>query len=157
MSDTAEHEPFIKRTVELAQEAVKEGNHPFGALLLGPDGQIVLEAKNTTGSEHDATRHAELNLVSIAARKFERSFIEKCTLYASTEPCMMCCGALYWTGVRRVVFSCPHDVLGKHAGAALLMSCERLLAADGVQVVGPVLCSLGESVHVGFWSGLGHT
>ena len=51
-------EALLRRAIELARQAVAHGNHPFGALLATPDGQILLEAENTCRTGHDATGHA---------------------------------------------------------------------------------------------------
>ena len=93
----------------------------------------------------DPTRHAELSLVSDVCRR--KIKVANSTLYTSCEPCMMCCGAIYWCGVRRIVFSCSHSSLAKHAGDALLVSSTSLLgpaSASGVTIVGPILEELGE-------------
>lgn len=150
----ATHEPLTRRAIELAERAVQAGNHPFGALLVSSSGQVLIEAQNAVFTERDPTRHAELVLVSAASRTLDRAAIADATLYTSCEPCMMCCGALYWCGVRRVVYSCSHTTLAKHAGAALLMASETLLGNDGVHVEGPILESLGEELHKTFWKSL---
>ena len=97
------HDRYLRRAFELARRAIEHGNHPFGALLLS-DGKIVAEAENTVLVDKDPTQHAELRLVSSASRKLSHAVILGSTLYTSTEPCAMCAGAIYWTGVRRVVF-----------------------------------------------------
>ena len=148
-----EQEKFIRRAVELSHQAVKNGNHPFGALLVSAAGDVLLESCNSVNTDHDPTLHAELSLVSAASRK--RISLAGATLYTSCEPCMMCCGALFWCGIRRVVFSCSHETLAKHAGDALLMSSRTLLSASGVEIIGPVLESLGEEPHTTYWRSLG--
>ena len=113
-------------------------------LLTNPTGKIVLESENTVCVAHDVTRHAELNLVSAASQKFglfffffffsffpfpiflfsplplflfsEPSYLEKCVLYTSTEPCAMCSGAIYWSGIRHIVFACNEGLLGEIVG-----------------------------------------
>eukprot|EP00053_Salpingoeca_punica_P020779 m.212331 g.212331 ORF g.212331 m.212331 type:complete len:157 (+) comp20082_c0_seq1:81-551(+) len=143
-------EEAVRRSIALARAAKAKGNHPFGALLL-LDGEVILEAENTVGETHDPTRHAELNLVSAAARSLPAETRARCTLVTSCEPCIMCCGALYWCGFRRVVYSCPHDRLAVHAGPGLLFACAPILEPNSVEVIGPVLAEEGEAVHVGAW------
>ena len=96
--DMIEHEPFIRRCVALAEEAVRRGNAPFGALLVA-DGQVRLTACNEVVTTSDSTRHAELALVSDACRRLDAAVLARSTLYASTEPCVMCCGAIYWSRI----------------------------------------------------------
>ena len=103
MSDP--HFEYIRSSYNLADEAAREGNHPFGALAV-ENGQIIATAKNSVVLECDNTRHAELNLVSYLSRNFSRDYIQKLTLYCSTEPCTMCAGALFWVGCRHIVYGC---------------------------------------------------
>ena len=77
--------------------------NPFGAVLV-VSGEIVLTASNTVILENDPTRHAELNLVSQASRTLPRETLRVATLYASTEPCAMCAGAICRVRVPKVVY-----------------------------------------------------
>lgn len=95
---------LMRESIKLARNAREKGNHPFGALLADPDGKILITAENTVETDHDITAHAETNLVRNAARQYPQDFLAECTLYASTEPCPMCAGAIYWANIRRVVF-----------------------------------------------------
>lgn len=170
----ADHIRFIERSIELADEAVAAGNHPFGALLVdyAPEGpRVVLEARNTVNTEHDVTRHAELNAVSQAA-KTQETFDRPLTLYTSTEPCCMCCGAIYWWGrVGTVVFACSEQRLGKITAAStdaitrsigMDIPCRevfsRALPRIGkpdeppVAVIGPLLEDRAAKAHTAYWS-----
>jgi tRNA(Arg) A34 adenosine deaminase TadA len=107
------HESFIRQAIELSSSAVDHGNHPFGACLVSKDGQVLLTAENTTRvPNNDTTRHAELNLISMATQKFSRDILEQCTLYTSCEPCLMCTGALRWSGIRQLVYALSNESLG---------------------------------------------
>ena len=99
----------LRRAIELARQAREHGNHPFGALLVDHRGNVVLEAENTVRTDKDVTAHAETNLMRMASARFEPDFLERCTLYTSTEPCAMCAGAIYWGNVRRVVFGLSQE------------------------------------------------
>ena len=149
-------EPFMRQAIALAKEAVANGDHPFGALLV-KDGVVVLTAVNTIHSDNDVTRHAELNLVSQAARQFSPEFLAGCTLVTSTEPCAMCAGAIYWSGISRVVFGCAAATLGRHlgpiAGDDFLIPCAEIFARGTrpMTVIGPVLEEEGTAVHQQYW------
>jgi tRNA(Arg) A34 adenosine deaminase TadA len=107
------HESFIRQAIELSLSAVEHGNHPFGACLVSKDGQVLLTAENTTRTPYtDITRHAELNLISMATQKFSRNILEQCTLYTSCEPCLMCTGAFLWSGIRQLIYALSHETLG---------------------------------------------
>jgi tRNA(Arg) A34 adenosine deaminase TadA len=148
----------LRNAIELASRARANGNHPFGSLLVDEDGSVVLEAENTVVTEHDCTAHAELNLVRAAGRRLEPSTLRGCTLYTSTEPCAMCAGAIFWSGIGRVVFALSSETLGsivrdESGDYTLAMSCREVFARGGraVDVSGPLLEDEGRAVHDGFW------
>ena len=147
------NETFIQRTLELALAAAKKGNHPFGAILVH-EKNILLEAENTVVTEKDPTQHAELRLISQASRTFDREIIKHCTLFSSTEPCAMCCGAIYWSGIRRLVYGCSEKTLGKYAGKDFLIPSADLFqyAQEPVHITGPILEALSAQVHSDFWN-----
>src|SRR5260370_35423491 len=94
----------LRSAIAIARRAREHGNHPFGALLVGPQGQALLEAENTVVTGADCTGHAEANLMRLASRQFDGHFLAACTLFSSTEPCPMCPGAIFWGGVGPVVY-----------------------------------------------------
>jgi tRNA(Arg) A34 adenosine deaminase TadA len=146
------HEVYLQRCIELSRQAVAHGNHPFGALLVR-NGEIVMEAENTVESEVDITGHAELNLVRRAVHELGEDVVRECTLYTSTEPCAMCSGAIYWSGISRVVYACSAKRLGEIAGGSLLFPCQEVFAhgVRKVEVSGPILEDAAAEVHTGFW------
>ncbi len=150
------HEHFIRRVNDIALDARARGNKPFGALL-ALDGKIILTAENTffTGNP---LGHAELNLLLKAWNELSREQIERATLYASTEPCAMCAGAIYWSGIRRVVFSFSGAEFGKLVGAQLCEPCGSVINSGAVksEILGPILEEEGRKPHEGFWQNLQH-
>ncbi|NUP15577.1 MAG: nucleoside deaminase [Streptomyces sp.] len=149
--------------IELAARARKNGNHPFGALLTDSAGTVILTAENTVLTQRDLTGHAETNLVRLASRRLEPSQLGEATMYTSAEPCAMCSGAIYWSGVRRVVYALAATELNVLAGVdpdepLLDLPCRRVFEAGGslVKVSGPYLYEDAAAVHVGYWGqGLG--
>ncbi len=94
---------FLRRSFEVARRARDGGDHPFGCLLVGPDGEVLREQGNGYSAEGgDRTAHAERLLASWAAKSLDVEMLRGSTLYSSAEPCAMCSGALYWAGVGRV-------------------------------------------------------
>jgi tRNA(Arg) A34 adenosine deaminase TadA len=148
-------ERHLLAAIELARGARDKGNHPFGAVLVGGDGTVLLEAENTVVTAGDVTGHAELNALREASARFDPDVLAGCTLYASTEPCAMCSGAVYWSGVRRVVFALSTaqfaTMLGGTAGLALACRDVFAGAAEPVEVSGPHLEAEARAVHDGFW------
>jgi len=148
----------LTRAIELAAVARERGNHPFGSLLVDGDGNAVLEAENTVVTGRDCTGHAELNLVRAASARFEPGELGACTLYTSTEPCAMCAGAIFWSGIGRVVFALSsatlNEIVQDPTGAwTLAVSCRDVFARGGrvVDVQGPLIEAQARSVHEGFW------
>jgi tRNA(Arg) A34 adenosine deaminase TadA len=148
----ATHEEYISRAYDLALSAQAKGNHPFGALLVLDD-NIVYTAENSVVIDHDITRHAELNLVSLVSKELDVESLGRSILYTSTEPCAMCTGAIYWAGISYVVYGCSEEVLGKIAGEDFLIPCRELFryGTREVKVVGPILEDKGAEIHRNFW------
>ncbi|MFC6090331.1 nucleoside deaminase [Saccharothrix sp. BKS2] len=95
----------LDRAIELAAEARAAGNPPFGSLLVGPDGEVLAEERNTSLSDHDITAHPELKLARWAARELDPAVAAGTTLFTSCQPCGMCTGAIERSGLGRVVFA----------------------------------------------------
>jgi tRNA(Arg) A34 adenosine deaminase TadA len=150
---------FLRRAIDLAAEARGDGHHPFGALIVNERGETVVEARNNAvRPKGDPTQHAEMVACSEAARLASESELSRCTLYTSTEPCAMCAGAIYWTGIGRVVFALSETGLMKYTGSheenpTLDLPCREVFARGQrkVRVEGPLLEDEAGRVHEGFW------
>lgn len=148
----------LRAAIAVAWRAREHGNHPFGAVLVGADSQILLEAENTVITAQDGTGHAETNLVRLATQRFTPEQLAGCTLYTSTEPCAMCAGAIHWSGIGRVVYALSevdlYDIVGPSPDH-LLLPCREVFARSqrGVKVSGPAtaLDREARAVHDGFW------
>src|SRR5271168_4763601 len=95
---------FLREAIQLALEARQDGRQPFGSLIVNEHGERVAAVRNNAvRPKGDPTQHAETLACSEAAKKLTEAELASCTLYTSTEPCAMCAGAIYWSGVGRVV------------------------------------------------------
>ncbi len=150
---TGEHEPFIRDCYDLARQAVQNGDHPFGALLV-QDNEVLLKAVNTVNSSQDQTRHAEINLVSEASHLYDPVRLAQFILYTSTEPCAMCTGAIYQAGVTVIVFGCRAQALYDLVDNNLFIPSREILALGQreTMVIGPVLEEEGMQIHRRFWT-----
>lgn len=147
---------FLRQAIAVAQRARDKGNHPFGAVLADAQGNVLLEGENTVSTAHDATGHAEMNLVRAACAKFDAAFLAQCTLFSSCEPCPMCTGAIYWAGIGRVGYALSEDGLYAFMPESpyqFPVGCREILAHGkrAVEVIGPALEDEARVVHVGFW------
>ena len=151
--DDNQHRVFLAEAVTLAARARAAGDHPFGAVLVR-NGKVVASAGNRVNTDHSALHHAEFLVLEAANRSLDKQAMSECTLYASTEPCAMCCGALYWAGVRRVVYAFSASQLAELAGGSLLLPSRELLghAREPVEIIGPVPSAEAAAVHDGFWA-----
>lgn len=140
----------MRAAIALSRRARDRGNAPYGAVLVDATGRVLLEAQNTEVTDADCTAHAELNLVREAARRFDRAKLGDCAVFASGEPCPMCAGAIYWSGVGRVVFALSLDsmiALGGESADELDLHCADVLARGkrSLRCEGPLLESEARS------------
>jgi tRNA(Arg) A34 adenosine deaminase TadA len=152
---TAEDRIYMARAYELARYAITHGGGPFGALLV-KDGKILAEYSNCVHSTHDVTKHAETGLISAFSPKIDRETFAKSTLYTSTEPCTMCCGAICFAGIGRVVYGTSEapflNVMGLPPDPNPLTSHEVLgRIAPKIKVLGPLMEAEGLIIHEGYW------
>lgn len=155
------HLNVLRRAIELSDQARRNGNDPFGALLADEDGNILLEAENSAVSDRTTTAHAEMNLVSDASQRFTPDELSKLTLYSSCEPCAMCAGAIFFTGIRRIMYALSGDALaklwkeGSEVPPALLdLECRYVFSCckdHPTQVVGPLLEEEALIPHANYW------
>jgi tRNA(Arg) A34 adenosine deaminase TadA len=132
----------MRLAIAASREARERGDMPFGATLASPSGQTLWVARNSQVSTGDCTGHAEVALVREATAALGAAALRGATVYASGEPCAMCSGAMFWAGVRRIVFAVPTvDMAGPLGGPQLPPRCADVLAAaqPAVVVEGPLL------------------
>ena len=148
----------LGHAIRLASVARARGDHPFGAIVVSPDGAIV-EGLNSVVTQRDPTGHAETNLVRAAAAALDPELLARATLFTSTEPCAMCSGAIYWAGIPRLVYALGEDQLRRIVAAqegipTLALPCREVFARGGrsVEVIGPVALPEATAVHAGFWT-----
>jgi tRNA(Arg) A34 adenosine deaminase TadA len=151
---------FLRQAIELAAAARAHGAHPFGALIVDEHGQILVTARNNAvRPKGEPTQHAERLACTKAAKLFSDQVLAKSTLYTSTEPCAMCAGAIYWTGIGRVVYALSEKGLFQFTGSnaenpTLDLPCREVFARGQrpTQVLGPFIEEEAAQVHQGFWT-----
>lgn len=146
------HETYMREAIALSQAAMDKGNEPFGAILVR-NGEVLLRIENSVSTGHDLTNHAEMNLVKEAMKHYEPTDLHDCILYTSTEPCAMCAGATYWSGIGTLIYGCSEERLGQIAGIGLDVPCRRIFesGARKVEVIGPLLEDEAAVVHLAYW------
>jgi tRNA(Arg) A34 adenosine deaminase TadA len=132
------------------------GHHPFAAAVVDADDIVLARAWNAHAL--DRTSHAEMMALRSASADFPVERLRAATLYTSAEPCAMCAGAAYWTGIGRVVYALAETSLAALTGAhpdnpTLALPCRAVFAAGQRQVVvvGPLLEDEAREAHRDFW------
>lgn len=97
-------EIFMREAIHLSELAVQNGNEPFGAVLVKDD-EIVYTNENQIYSKHDPTYHAEAGLIKRFCEETGITDLSEYTMYSSCEPCFMCCGAMVWVKLGRLVYA----------------------------------------------------
>jgi tRNA(Arg) A34 adenosine deaminase TadA len=141
---------------ELAREAMSSGHHPFGAVLIAPDGETVLMRQGNINT----VNHAEATLIRAAAEKYSADYLWQCTMVTTVEPCAMCSGTLYWAHIGRVVYGMTEERLLAFTGShpenpTLDLPCREVFAhgQKAIEVIGPVAQVEQEiaELHTSFW------
>jgi len=103
---------FLQEAIRLAAESARSGGGPFGAVIV-KDGAIVARGTNRVTVDSDPTAHAEVVAIREACRKLDAFQLDGCDVFASTEPCPMCMGALYWARPARVFFASGREAAAR--------------------------------------------
>lgn len=150
---------FLRRSVELGIEAREAGNHPFGALLVDADGNVLIEAGNDFVHQK-GPGHAETIVAREAAVRYAPEFLETCTLYSAFEPCAMCAGSTYWANIGTLVYGMTEKRLAQLTGTneenlTMDLPCRTVFEAGQRQTIvrGPypeLETEIAKS-HEGFW------
>lgn len=101
----------MRVALDAARRAAAEGEVPVGAAVM-VGGEVVAVAHNEPIGLGDPTAHAEVLAIREAGRKTGNYRLAGATLYATVEPCVMCCGAILHARVERVVFGAADPKAG---------------------------------------------
>jgi tRNA(Arg) A34 adenosine deaminase TadA len=104
-----EIERYLRMAMEEAEKAARAGNHPYGAIIVDPEGAIAATGRNGVETDHDPASHAELNAIRQACRERQTLSLEGYRLYTNGAPCTMCATAIVRTGIAEVWYSAPAD------------------------------------------------
>lgn len=147
---------WLRRAIELSAEARERGNPPFGSLLVGPDGTVLAEERNTEYTDNNISAHPEFKLAVWAGRELDADTSAGTTMFTSCENCAMCTAALVRAGIGRVVYAMSAERLGSIRGVRptdLQLPLREVVArtAHEVDVVGPLIEDESAAIQDGFW------
>lgn len=133
--DQTIHDPFARatdadahwmaRALEQAFEAATADEVPVGAVIVR-DSRLIAAAANQRESLRDPTAHAEMVAITQAAAAIDDWRLERCTLYVTLEPCLMCAGAILQSRIPRVVFGAADPKGGAVASLFRVLEDPRL-------------------------------
>lgn len=116
---------WMRRALELAQQAALEGEVPVGAVLV-KDSKLIAEGWNRPIAENDPSGHAEMRVLREAGRVLGNYRLTGTTLYVTLEPCPMCAGAMVHARVARVVYAAADPRTGAAGSVFNLLQNEAL-------------------------------
>lgn len=126
-------EIFMQKAIELSASAVAHGNEPFGAVLV-KNGEVVYTNENQIYTKHDPTFHAEAGLIRRFCEETDITDLSEYTLYSSCEPCFMCCGAMVWTKLGRLVYGASDIELCELLGVIGAKCSETVFSQSGANI-----------------------
>ena len=146
----------LRRANEVARRAIGLGRHPFGAILVAPDGETVLAEQGNV----DTVNHAESVLARTAATSFTPEYLWQCTLVTTVEPCAMCAGTQYWANIGTLVYGMTEarllQLTGNHGeNPTMDLPCRQVFerGQKAINVIGPVAEVEADiaALHLDFW------
>lgn len=99
----SDDEKFMQMAYREAQAAYADGEIPVGAVVVC-NGIVIARSHNLTEMLNDVTAHAEMQAITVATNQLGGKYLNKCTMYVTLEPCVMCAGALGWSQLGRLVW-----------------------------------------------------
>ena len=94
---------LMRQAIKLSIDNIDNGGGPFAALIVR-NGEVIASAANSVTNDNDPTAHAEVNVIRKASKKLKTFDLSDCEIYTSCEPCPMCLGAIYWSGIQTVYY-----------------------------------------------------
>lgn len=95
---------FMQEALKQAKIAFEEDEVPVGAVVAYGN-KIIGKGYNQVEKLNDPTAHAEILAITAACNFLGSKYLDKCTLYVTLEPCMMCTGAIREAQLQKVMFA----------------------------------------------------
>ncbi len=104
-------EYFMKMALQEAENALEKDEVPVGCVIVA-NNRVIARSHNLTETLNDVTAHAEMQAITSAANFLGGKYLQNCTMYITLEPCVMCCGALNWSQISKVVIGARDEQRG---------------------------------------------
>jgi guanine deaminase len=98
-------EKFMQEAVKIGSDGMRNGQGgPFGCVIVKND-KIIGRGCNKVIAENDPTAHAEVVAIRDACKNLQNFQLDGCEIYATSEPCPMCMGAIYWARPKKIFYA----------------------------------------------------
>jgi tRNA(adenine34) deaminase len=102
---------YMNQAIKQAKKSYKKGEVPVGAIIV-VDNKIIARAHNTVEKKKSFLCHAEILALTKATKKLKKWRLDDCILYTTMEPCMMCCGAITHSRIKKIVYGIKNEKYG---------------------------------------------
>ena len=114
-----------------AKKAYKKNEVPIGAVIVKND-KIIARAYNKKEKSNIATQHAEILAIDKACRKVKNWRLNDCTIYVTVEPCIMCCGAIIQSRIKKIVYGISNKNYGGVESIATVLDKTNISIEKGI-------------------------
>ena len=104
-------EKYMKIAIKEAKKALKKGEVPVGAIIV-KENKIISKGYNKKEKTKNVIKHAEIIAISKACKKIKNWRLDNCEIYVTMEPCMMCCGAIEQSRIKKIVYGVKNENYG---------------------------------------------
>jgi tRNA(Arg) A34 adenosine deaminase TadA len=130
----------MELAIQISETSLAHGGGPFGALVTTPEGRILSAAANTVVPDADSTAHAEVVAIRLAEKSLGHHSLRAdhgLELYTSCAPCIMCFGAVWWSGLSTLYWAADAadaEAMGFDEGPVDQKMWESLATKKGVAI-----------------------
>ena len=124
-------EKYMIEALKEAKKAYKKKEVPIGAIIVRND-KIIARAYNRKEKSQIAIQHAEILAIIKACKKMKNWRLLDCTLYVTVEPCMMCCGAIIQSKIKKIVYGTKNDNFGSVESVDSLLNKYNIEIKNGI-------------------------
>ncbi|HSV10755.1 MAG TPA: nucleoside deaminase [Hanamia sp.] len=133
MEDSKEY--FMKQAIKEAYRALDADEVPIGAIIVMNE-KIIARGFNQVETLNDSTAHAEIIALTSAFNFLGSKYLPDASIYVTIEPCTMCCGALYWSKIGKLIYGASDP---KHGGLSLNSEKNKNLLHPKTKIIKDVL------------------
>ena len=105
------NENYMNLAIQQAKKAYKYEEVPVGAIIV-KNNKIIAKAYNKKEKTKNVTKHAEIIAISKACKKIKNWRLDDCEIYVTMEPCMMCCGAIEQSRIKKIIYGVKNENYG---------------------------------------------